>query len=674
VHGLSLRFRADYPRSTPPDLPRPADRRAWLVIGLLALAEIAGVAGVAKSYEIAQSVQSDEAEFIWFWFGMLMIELPIIGLIAHSGLSGGARSAVLTLFGVVTFLPKLLRNPSGPDYHDEYAHWRATYDILTSGKLFQPTPILPIISGYPGLHVATASIVNFSGLNIWQSGTLLLVLCHLAEVLGIAALARSVGLDSRAAGIAAILYAANSSYLYFDTQFSYESMAIALLIWALVCFVQAIRSPRRRRAVWVASTVALCAGTVITHHLTSLGLSLFMLLISIALSIPPLARQDEWKRTAGRAWGLTLTMSAMFGIWIFWVAPGTASYLFPYVGQGLSQLMNTASGSGGHQTLFAASLSPVWEQDSAFLLVPVMLALAVVATFSARSRMKGRPRPDGTRASRLPRGSMRATFIALTVLGLVYFPSTLFILSAAGAEGARRSWAESWVGLTIFVAPAAVFLLRWAGNRRRLLSRSSARTVLALGMVLILVGGVAAGQDAVYRFPGPYLYGSEARDETPELDAMSQWFLHRFGAGNNVVTDMYTGLIEASYGLQNTGLPSAGFPDWDLYSDVPGQPIGPPFLLEEMQYSKYLYLIVDERMAADVPEVGVYFEGVEPTNFITSAGKSLFAGRLGKFNSVQWMYKVFASDNYAVYRMALPAENITYQTKAANFRGEISVG
>ena len=87
-----------------------------------------------------------------------------------------------------------------------------------------------------------------------------------------------------------------------------------------------------------------------------------------------------------------------------------------------------------------------------------------------------------------------------------------------------------------------------------------------------------------------------------------------------------------------------------------------------------LYLIVDERMATDVPEVGVYFEGVEPTNFITPAGKSLFAGRLGKFNSVQWMYKVFASDNYAVYRMALPAENVTYQKKVTNFRGKILVG
>jgi hypothetical protein len=650
------------------------DRRALLVISLLATAEIIGVAGVIKSYEVAQAVTSGEAEFTWFWFGMLMIELPIIGFICYSRLSGGARSALLILFGIVTFLPKLIRSPSGPDYHDEFAHWRATYNILSSGKLFEPASIVPIISDFPGLHAATAAIVNFSGLDIWQSGTVLLILCHVAQVVGVAALGRSVGLDSRAAGIAGILYAANSSYLYFDTQFSYESMAITLLIWGLVCFVQAIRSRRGRRGVWAASTVLLCAGTVITHHLSAFGLCLIMLLISIALSVPPLARQDEWKKTAGLAWGLTLTMIVILSLWIYFVAPGTATYLFPYVGQGLSQLMNTAGGGGASKTLFAASLSPLYEQESSFLMVPLMLALAVVAAFSVRRRMKNRLRPAGGRGSLLPSGSMRATFIGLAVLGAVYFPSTIFILSAAGSEGARRSWAQSWVGLTIFVGPAAVSLLGWAGNRRRLWSRVSVRAVLALGLVIIIVGGVAAGQDAVYRFPGPYLFGSDSRDETPELDAMSQWFLNRFGAGNNVVTDRYTGLIEASYGLQNTGFPSAGFPVWDLYTSKPGQPVGPPFLLEELQYSKFLYLIVDERMATTVPEIGVYFEGVEPSNLITPAGKSLLAGRLGKFNTVQWMYKVFASDNYAVYRMALPAESITYQTKAANFHGEISVG
>ena len=171
MHAVSRRSGAYPARSTLLDLQISSDGRAWLVISLLVIAEIVGVAGLIKSYEIAQTVRSNESEFTWFWFGMLMIEMPIIvGLISHSRPSGGARSALLILFGVVTFLPKLLRTPAGPDYHDEYAHWRATYNILSSGKLFEPAAIIPIITDYPGLHAATAAIVNFSGLDIWQSG------------------------------------------------------------------------------------------------------------------------------------------------------------------------------------------------------------------------------------------------------------------------------------------------------------------------------------------------------------------------------------------------------------------------------------------------------------------------------------------------------------------------
>ena len=90
MHAVSRRSGVYNSRSRSLDLRMSSDGRAWLVISLLAIAEIAGVAGVVKSYEVAQTVRSNESEFTWFWFGMLMIEMPIIGLIAHSRISGGA--------------------------------------------------------------------------------------------------------------------------------------------------------------------------------------------------------------------------------------------------------------------------------------------------------------------------------------------------------------------------------------------------------------------------------------------------------------------------------------------------------------------------------------------------------------------------------------------------------
>jgi uncharacterized membrane protein len=636
------------------------------VATVVAVCEIAGIASLVISYSIAQTTVSDQAEFAWFWLGMALIELPLIAIVACRVISEAARYATTILLGILTYAPKLLRDPSSPDFHDEFAHWRDVYDIISTGKLFGPVPIVPIISRYPGLHATVAALVNATGLTIWQGATLLLIVLHVACFLGIAALAQAIGFDSRTAAFAAITYSFNSSFLYFDTEFGYESMAIALLIWALVAFVQAIRADSgRERAAWCCVTVLLCAGTAVTHHLSAINLAIVMALVSLALSVPWLARRQGWIRTAATAWSLTLFMGLSIAGWIHFVAPATVAYLSPYLGTGLSELMQVAAGSNSGRQLFSASLSPSWEHQAAFAVTVIAFCMAIAGVLIIRSRIK---------SGLLQRGRPRSILLGFTVLGLVYFPSTLFLLSSAGAEGARRSWAISWIGLAIFTAPVAIWLLDWAGQRVHVLSRATFRFGLAAVLVISLAGGTAAGLDPSYRFPGPFLYGSDSRSETAELGAMSQWFLQRFGPGNNIVTDRYTGLVIASFGLQNTATPSAGFPTYDLYLDKPGQPIGPAFLLADLSSSHYLYLIVDKRMALDTPRVGVYFEPDEPSSFVLANGQSVFKGRLSKFNTTLWMDKVFQSDNYSVYRMNLPVASVRYQDHEVKFQGKLSIG
>ena len=389
---------------------------------------------------------------------------PLAGLIARWRTPPPIRTALLILYGLVSFAPKLLRNPLGPLYHDEYAHWRQTFDILSTGKLFQPNPIISIIARYPGLHAATAALVNATGLGIWQAATVLLIVFHVGLVLGLAALARSLGLNDRTASMIAILYALNSSFLYFDTQYAYESMAITLVVWTLVAYVRAIRTPSggRGRAAWSALTVVLSAGTIITHHLSTFTLVLIMALVALVMTVPWLAKREGWLQAAGTAWGLTLVTTLMAGAWFRFVAPTTLSYLSPFLGQGLSELMQAATGSGSARQLFGASLSPWWEQKSAFLVPVLALGLAVGGLLLIRAQI---------RRGSLARGRRRALICAFAVLGLVYFPSTIFILSPAGAEGARRSWAFTWFGLCMVVGPAVVWLLDWAWRRARVAAR-----------------------------------------------------------------------------------------------------------------------------------------------------------------------------------------------------------
>jgi hypothetical protein len=645
----------------------PGGRRYVVAAVAFAICVLAGMAALVHSYLIAQTTLSNTAEFAWFWAGMILLVLPLAVLIARRPTPPAVRTALLTLYGGVSYAPKLLRNPASPLFHDEFAHWRATFNILSTGKLFQPDPIIQVIARYPGLHATTAALVHATGLTIWQAATLLLVICHVSLVLGIATLAQSLGLSSRTASVAAVLYGLNSSFLYFDTQFAYESMAITLVVWALVAYVRAVRAqPGRGRAAWSTLTVVLGAGTVITHHLSMITLVSMMLLTSAGLSVAWLARRKGWVRTAVTSWGLTLGTALVAGAWFRFAAPATFSYLSPYARQGLAELVRVAEGAGGARQLFGASLSPQWEQKSAYFVPVFALALAIGGLFLLRARMR-----DGS----LPRGPRRAFLIAFGVLGLVYFPSTVFILAPAGAEGARRSWAFTWIGLCVLAAPAVVWLADWAGRRSRRWLRTGVRMGLLAALAIALVGGTAAGLNAAYRFPGPFLYGSDTRSVTPELLGTSEWFTVRFGERNNIVTDRFTGLVFGSFGVQNPADPSAGFPAYNLYLAKPGARITPDFLLSELQGSRYLYLVVDARMAYDVPEIGVYFEPNEPS-FLTKAGKSIFFGRLGKFNTIPWMVKVYQSDTYSVYRLTLPAGRANYQPqppKLGNRLGTLSV-
>ena len=300
--------------------------RNYLLATAFAACELAGMAAVVRAYNIAETTLSNTSEFAWFWIGMLLLELPVAGLIARRAMPRAMRIALLILYGFISYAPKLLRNPASPTYHDEFAHWRATNNILSTGRLFQPTTLIHITAHYPGLHSATAALVLVTGLTIWQAATLLLVLFHVALVLGVAALAQALGFNNRTASLAAILYALNSSFLYFDTQYAYESAAITLVVWTLAAYVRAIRSPSgERRAAWSVLTVVLSAGTVITHHLSTFTLVLIMALISLALSAPWLARGHDWGPTAMTAWGLTLITTLMAGAWFRFVAPETWS-------------------------------------------------------------------------------------------------------------------------------------------------------------------------------------------------------------------------------------------------------------------------------------------------------------------------------------------------------------
>ncbi|KUL42214.1 hypothetical protein [Actinoplanes awajinensis] len=619
--------------------PRPAAEAIWCAV-TLTVAGAAGAAAIVIAYRRAE--WGAGGQFGWFWAGMLVFTLPVAWWSIRRATSARLRMAVLIGYGAFTYLPKLLRHPSGPLYHDEYAHWGQSHGILADGRLFEANSIVRVIGDYPGLHACVASLASLTGLSIWQAALFVLTTAHVLLTLGVAVLAGQLWPDQRIAAAAAIVYSLNSSFLFFDTQLGYESLAIGVLVWALAAAIRATRATTvPSRLGWAGLTLLLAGATTATHHLTALWMTGILGLLAVVCTIHSIQAR-ELVTPARVAWALTSGTALIVAAWLGIVAPRTGSYLDPYLGRALDQISGLAGGDEGGRELFSKSVLPWWEQTAAYITPGVALAgmLAAVTLWWHR-RYTDDP-------------ITRAGTSALLLVGALYFPATLLILTPAGAEGARRSWAFSYLGLAIVVAPVVVALLDQARHwPARLPARFAPAGPIAAGTgllavcALMLVGNNAAGMNPSYRFPGPPVYGSDTRAATPEVLAAAKWLRDTQGGGFRLVADRYSGLVLGSYGEQHPNTGSESFPAYDLYRAKPGQPISPA-LLTQLRDWRFAFLIVDRRMAEQVPDINIYFETNEP---LRHDGVPAFdRSQLTKFDSMPWLIKIYDGPHLAIYR------------------------
>lgn len=598
---------------------------------------------VVYAFHYAATHATGQTEFDVFWIGMLAFALPAGLRAADRRAAPGQRWALVALIGAWDYLPKFLRNPTGPLYSDEMAHYRQTADVASSGHLYPPNTLIPILPHFPGQQALVAALHQVTGLSIWAVAEVLLAGCHVAAVVGIMALAGRLTGSDRAAAVAALVFAVNPGFMFFDAEYSYESFALPLLIWTLVAAASAAgrgRPPAVRRA-WVAVGTATGLACVVTHHLSSYILVMLLLAASVGHSFAArrwVSLGPVTGPVARRAlWALTAVVGAGAALWLV-PAHQVFGYYSPYVTQGFSQVLHLVGHRGGSRTLFRASPSPLYEKVSAFLAPLAVLAL-VAAALRRRTRY------------RLIRCG--PAFVGLAAAGAVaYFASLPFIFTTFGNEGARRSWSFSYIGVALLAgvvmtgSGGTVAPDPWSGPRpaRR---RTAA---VALALVVVLIGNTDASIDVEYRFPGPYVYGSDTRSLTAELVALARWFDRTVPGDPHVITDRYTGLALGGLGRAVLAQPSPGFPVWELYFDAAGPPAG---LLAEVSGSGYSWLVIDSRMAKYVAAIGAYFVSSEPG--YGTRTRPVPAAALERYRVQPWATAVYDSTDYTVYRLDLAA-------------------
>lgn len=609
------------PDTAPPRTPKTIiwsqRTQSWpVLVGAAAL----GIVGVGLSYRLSAQGAVPGLYYAVFWLGMLVAALPVMARIMAPSTAAAHRMWAVALFGVVTFAPKYLRNPFAPAYHDEYAHWREATDVLSTGLLLRPNFLIPIIQSFPGTSALTAAVQQLSGLSVWSSGEALELATHVLCLFAVAVLAQTHLRSAAAGGIATVVYGVNPSAVYFDTQYSYEGVAIALFLWVLALTSLAARKESRRRRISLVVAAVLCgSAAVVTHHLTTLFLLLLLLGVATALTAWRRLRRTSEHRVLVW-WAVFVGIATVAVVWLLNYAGPTIAYLSPYFGGSVHQLTDIAAKKPDTgRALLAPSVQPLWERGLTAL-APVVIGLVCLRV----ALLVRRERPD-----------WKADTFALMVFGLIYFPSVLFLVAPSGAEGARRSWAFTYVGIALV---AAVVTARWQSGRPR-----GAVGVLVV-VAILLIGNVGGGLNDPYRFPGPFRWGTDTNSASAEARTVGE-ALTREAGPVRVVADRYTGLQLIAYGNIDVATPSAGFPAALLVQT----PDDPSRELAGMLYaSHYDYVVVDTRMTQQAAFNGDNFGSTDPLQ-----GRPTPPAYLNRLDSVPWASRILATEHLRVYRLDL---------------------
>ena len=477
---------------------------------------------------------------------------------------------------------------------------------------------------------------SFSGLTTWSAGALVVLAMHILGLFAVYLLGEVHLSSARTAGVAAIVYGINPSAVYFDTQYAYESIAINLFLWTVALTSLASKADSKRRQLGFLTAAALCAaGCVVTHHLTVLFLIGALATVSVTTSVldwrtrrrqrSPDARQVNVG--GARVWWIMLGFTAcLAAAWVGLFARPTLDYLSPYMGNSLQQLGSMAEkkGHGGRQ-LLAANVQPAWEQLFTAAAPAGLVVIVVAAAIMLKRRQVRLDSPT----------------LGLVVFGLGYFVSIPFILAPSGAEGARRSWGFTYVGIALIVA---LVVAGWASGRLRWFG-CDWRPLLALGLfVILLIGNVGGGLNDPYRFPGPFRWGTDTNSASDEARTVARELEAKTGRVR-VVSDAYTALQLAAYGGLDVAAPSSGFPAWELTQTAEDPP---PELARMLLGSAYDYLVVDVRMGQEAPFNGHNFGQGDPL-----LGRATPMEYLTRLDSVPWASRVISTAHLRVYRLDL---------------------
>jgi hypothetical protein len=614
-----MTVRVNFWRSTDPskkgrnlDRSGVATRSRESVVALRAITTALGVLSIAiADFRARRGLEPSEP---FLWLGLVIIVVPIGLALWSPRPTRRDRVGLVLLLGLGLQSAKVLYSPGNPVFFDEFSHLRTAIDIAVSGHVFQPNPLQPISAYYPGLEALTTVFAGLSGLSLTQAGVLVIGTGRIVLMLALFMLFERASRSHRIAGAAVLLYSANPSFLYFDAQVSYESLALpfAILAFALLAARTSWRGSTARGRGLLAGIVIL--SVVVIHHVTAFALAGFLIAWVI---VGRLRRGAAGTSITPVAHAAFATVAA--AAWLLVVSPKTVSYLAPDILGGVQQLIRLIAGESTGRRLFedaAGGSAPLWERVVGYLAVILILAALPAALWTVR-------RDYG----RMP------IAIALAMVALIYPGSLALRLTPQGAETAGRLSEFIFLGIGFTIAV-------WGA---RLTSRSKSGLhagLLAAATAIMFVGGGVIGFAPWARLPFPYRPAADPRSVEPEGLSAAAWTETELGSNHVFVTDRTNRQLLGSYGYQNPLFITAA-------ADLLLSPAFDQAGIRLIASRRIEYVLTDRRLSLAVPlTVSYVIRGEMGGRAVTSP---LDPAALTKFDTLPATSRVFDSGDIQIF-------------------------
>ena len=602
---------------------------------LLVLTSSVGLLLVALGNNAARD--SASGADVLFWGGLIVIYAPIAFRLLTSSASRTECLALTLILGAALFGVKVLYNPVEFVLHDEFGTVRQTQDLMLTGQLFTDNPIVSGYAGFPSLSMFTAALVELTGMRVFVAAQIVIGLARLALMLGVFLLLERIMFSARAAAVGVVLYACNPSFLYFDSQFAYESLVLCVAAALLLVTLRWTGNPTRVRPGDVRPLVVgmgiLAATVVVTHHMTSYAmagfLGLWTLLVVFFVPRGPVARRHMWRRRVlgpGLPWAM-VTLGAV--AWFAFVAGDvTTDELGDVIKEALESVGNVLTGESSGKTLFQSG-----EQSNSTLAKLVAIgAILPMLVIIPIGLWKTRPSVE-------PNQLWRALAIVAA-----FYPVTLFLrLTAAGTETSQRASEFVFLGLA-FVAAVLVVAPHIPGKRKIGIASTVGLTLLG---TIIFLGGFIVGESPATRQPGPFLVAGESRSISQQGRAAAAFAGTQLPRDSRFISDRPNANLFGSYGgLERvTGTVNGRRVTRVFFSpryDVIDQAI--------VSDNEIDYIVVDRRLSDGTPVNGFYFEASEPQ--ANTYEEPIDEGALTKFKNVTGMSRIFDNGAIAIYDTA----------------------